>query len=144
MNIRPLIALIAASALLWITDSRAETSYGLHIRSAHIPQTTQHNANYGAYVRVDDLVGGCYDNSIKRTSCYFGMTREWGPFGGTVGGITGYDKKHGGHSRSPVAALVALSLRGPEVFGLTPRLNYVPGHLVKSSDVIHLSVEWSR
>lgn len=116
---------------------------GAHIGSYHAPDNGRvNNNNPGLYLRADSgLTGGFYRNSHRRMSVYAGYAHEWGPVGFVVGGITGYDKEHGGHSSSPVSLLVAASIKGPTVFGVTPRLAYIPGRLVKAADVWHAMVE---
>ncbi len=139
MSIRLIIALLI---LCLMPDAKAENVVGIHTVSIHLPQKQQSNTNPGLYIRHDSgATAGCYFNSIRRTSCYVGGSVEWGPFGLTLGGVTGYAKKHGGHSGSPISPFFAASVRGPEVFGVRPRVAYVPGRAVKSSDVFSLMIE---
>lgn len=142
MNKRIALALVAGSVAFGTFECRANT-IGLHIGSAHLPDNGRvNNVNPGLFYRADSgATAGFYRNSNRRMSAYAGYSKEWGVLGLTAGVITGYDKRHGGHSNSPVAALVAASINGPEIFGLMPRLSYIPGHIVKAADVLHLSIE---
>ncbi len=127
-------------------EARAETVFGVHVASAHLPDNGRvSNVNPGAYVSFDNCATvGFYRNSLRRVSVYAGCTLERGIAGVTLGGVTGYEKAHGGHSNSPFAPLLALHLKSPVSFmGVTPRLTYIPGHLVKSADVFHISASWS-
>lgn len=146
--IRPhrFFALLLCCLGLAAFDASAEPVIGLHIASAHIPDNGKvNNVNPGAYVSFDNCATfGFYRNSLRRMSVYAGCTKERGLAGLTVGGVTGYDKDHGGHSSSFVAPLVALHLKSPvQFFGVTPQLTYIPGHVVKASDVLHFSISRS-
>jgi hypothetical protein len=61
----------------------------------------------------------------------------------TAGIIGSYQRKDGqGWSRGYIGPLVALSAASPiSIMGATPRITLVPGHLVKSRTVVHLSLE---
>lgn len=138
---------VAAVIALCAATAAQATTFGAHIGSQHFPaKDGDNNANSGLYVRFDNGVTlGGYRNTIRRNSVYLGYSIDAGAFGVTVGGITGYQQKDGkGHSRGAVSPLLALSVVSPvSIAGLTPRLAYVPGHLVKAADVVHLMVERS-
>lgn len=144
MNIRILFALILCSLAF---AASAQTTMGLHTVSIHAPDNGKvNNVNPGGFVSFDNCATvGFYRNSLRRMSVYAGCTMERGLMGVTIGAVTGYDKEHGGHSNAPVAPLLALHLRSPAaVLGATPGLTYILGHLVKSADVFHFFLRWSR
>jgi len=144
MNVRIAIALVLCCLAFAAT---AQTTIGVHTVSIHAPDNGKvNNVNPGGYVSFENCATvGFYRNSLRRMSVYAGCTMERGIAGLTIGGVTGYDKEHGGHSNAPVAPLLALHLKSPvEFFGATPRLTYIPGRLVKSADVLHLSLQFSR
>ena len=138
---------------------------GVHLVSAHIPAGLENNnLNPGVYAKVDGFVAGVYRNTLRRTSFYAGYAFEHGPFALTVGAITGYDKRTKkvytlrnandatlggtssyettGYSSSKVSPLIAPSVRLPEVFGITPRITYLPRlGIANRSNVFHLSIE---
>ncbi len=125
------------------------TTFGLHLRSVHVPAKAENetnNANYGLYVRTESgLVVGAYRNTHRRNSLYVGQSFNlYGPFDAVLGGITGYQAKDGaGYSRGAVSILAAMSYSPQfKVLNATPRITLVPGHLVKARTVIHLSTEW--
>lgn len=139
-------------------------TFGLHLVSLH-DEPGLNNKNPGAYVRFDNGVTlGTFKNSIGRVSFYAGYTIERGPFALTVGAISGYAIKRveapcnearanirnegsrcyeeTGGSHGAVMALVAPSVRGPEILGMTPRLTFIPKFDKNASaNVLHLSVE---
>jgi hypothetical protein len=121
---------------------------GVHLASVHIPaHDDQNNRNLGAYVRsVDGWTLGGYRNTIRRNSLYAGKTERGllGPVDVTAGIVSGYQKKDGkGHTRGALGPLLAFSYQVPvAVLGVKPRIVYVPGHLVKAADLVHLAVEF--
>jgi hypothetical protein len=131
--------------LLLLTSTAHAATLGVHIGSHHFPQKSQNNRNEGIYFRADNGFTAClYHNSIRRESFYLGYSLEQGPFGVTVGGVSGYKRKNGtGFSRGAVTPLLAFSVAGPQYFGVRPRLALVPGHLVKTSSVLNLMAETS-
>lgn len=118
---------------------------GLHLASVHIPaRDYQENFNPGIYVVTKtDSVFGVYRNTLDRTSFYFGQNFHKGPFTLTVGATTGYRiKGQYGFSKGPLALMLAPSVQLPEVFGLTPRVSYIPKiGRSNGSSVLHLSIE---
>ncbi len=119
-------------------------TFGLHLASTHFPEHKgDNNQNLGAYVRLESgLTFGGYRNTIERNSFYVGQTFEVGPFELVGGVISGYQKKGGkGHSRGFLSLLGAVSIALPAVAGVTPRVTFAPGQLVKTQNVLHLSIE---
>jgi len=119
---------------------------GLHVHSVHVPaKESDSNQNWGLYVRTETgLTIGMYRSTIRRNAPYIGQTFSlYGPVNLTLGVIGSYQRKNGeGWSRGYFGPLSALSIASPvQVMGVTPRLTLVPGHLVKSRTVLHLSME---
>jgi len=147
MTIHRTLLIMAAAAVAALFSQCAQAQvFGLHLHSLHVPAKEQdNNLNLGAYVRTESgLTMGFYRNTLRRNSFYVGQSFALiGPVDVTVGAITGYKIKDGqGWSRNYLGPLVALSVASPvQVMGLTLRLTLVPGHLVKSRTVLHLSVE---
>jgi hypothetical protein len=151
------VTLLIGSALGYATDAHAEgLVVGLHLASHHFPDDEGYNnVNVGAYARFDNgLTIGGYRNSIRRNSFYAGYTQALpGPFSVTVGAISGYKLKQGkghkvgstseGHTRGALGLLLAPSIALPSIMGVTPRIIYSPGHLVKADDSFNLSIESS-
>ena len=134
---------------------------GLDLASVHVPDHGQHDFNPGLYWKSrDGLTLGAYSNSYARLSMYAGLTIEHGPFALTVGVVSGYERHTvdckrtlaidrqgfmnvcGESSGSPgyFTALVAPSVRLPEVLGVVPRVTLLPG-LHGGSTTFHLSLE---
>lgn len=111
---------------------------GLHLVSMHAPDKDHNNQNLGAYVRTaEGWTAGGYRNSIGRNSFYAGRTFEYGPFGVTLAGITGYQKKGGlGFSRGGITPMLA-----PSVCYGPVRISYIP-RIGERSSVAHLSLEF--
>lgn len=143
-----LAAVCAALVSITLCPSTARSqTIGVHVVSMHMPaRPDQNNQNLGLYVRsADGWTLGGYRNTLRRTSLYAGGTMSLlGPLDLTAGVISGYQDKGGkGHSRGALSPLLAFSYALPvAVLGVTPRVTYVPGHLVKASDVLHLSFEF--
>jgi len=151
------LTLLIGSALGYSTQAQAEgITVGVHTISHHFPDDEGYNDNnIGLYARLDNgLTFGGYRNSIQRNSFYLGYSHELpGPFSVTVGAVSGYQFKAGngrkpgahgeGHTRGALGLLLAGSVALPQVFGLTPRIIYFPGHLVKADDVLNLAIEQS-
>lgn len=129
------------------TCARAEPFVvGIHAHSLHVPaKDADNNSNWGLYGRTaDGLTFGGYRNTLRRNSFYLGQSFDLiGPVDITLGAITGYKVKDGqGWSRNYLAPLAAISYAPPvQILGATPRATLVPGHLLKSRSVFHLSVE---
>src|SRR5689334_10606880 len=126
--------------------AHAETVYGLHMHSLHVPaKDGDSNQNWGLYVRTETgLTLGMYRSTIRRNAPYIGQTfQPAGPVDMTLGIIGSYQRKDGqGWSRNYLGPLVVLAAASPvQVMGVAPRLSLVPGHLVKSRTVLHFSVE---
>lgn len=139
-------------ALFWVlvgvsfcSSAKAdELTVGLHLASHHFPERSyQNNTNPGIYVRTESgWTGGIYYNTLKRTSVYGGYTVEAGPFALTAGVVSGYQLKDGyGVSHAYLTPFISPSVALPTVLGVTPRLAIIPG-TGKTSNVLHLSVEW--
>ena len=138
------IVLCVFAAVLGTCARAAE--FGLHVHSLHVPaKEGDSNQNYGLYVRTETgLTFGMYRSTIRRNAPYIGQTfRLYGPVDLTLGVIGSYQRKNGeGWSRGYFGPLAALSVASPvQVMGVTPMLTLVPGHLVKSRTVLHLSIE---
>ncbi len=144
--------LIALGAVAFACAVQAQTTVGLHLVSLHVPQRNYSNVTPGIYFRTQDgLTAGLLHNSDRRLGVYVGLTidQEDGPFSLTGGVIYGYqrhpvDCKHikvfdgykrphvqdfcGASNGSPgaLAPMLTPSVRFKEVWGLTPRLAFVP------------------
>lgn len=145
---------------LLVPASVPAQTFGLHLGSVHVPdEDGQENLNQGLYVRsASGLTAGAYRNSMGRWSTYGGWTWDRGPFGLTLGIAYGYQRRQTNcravnvpqdpsarvcdtseGSPGAFAPFVSPSARLPAVFGLTPRLSFVP--VYKGSSVVHLSIE---
>lgn len=123
---------------------------GLNVASVHVPAIDgQNNVNPGIYVRHESgWGGGAFRNTLKRTSVWAGYTFTHEPFSLTVGGITGYkweritEHEVKGFSKHAVTLMVTPSAALPEVFGVVPRVSYMPklGEATRSN-TFHLSIE---
>lgn len=134
---------------------------GLHLASVHVPaRDAQHNLNPGIYVRdqATGITAGTYRNTLGRQTFYVGETMNAGPFALTIGVASGYQRRdvpcpaeearffyttcfdRTGGVKTYLTPLLAPSVRLPAVFGVTPRLTFMPG-LAGRGNVFHLSVE---
>jgi len=156
MNTRPLLlaALLAASPL-----AHAQT-IGIDLISAHIPhRDRQNNVNPGVYVKFDNgLLLGTYRNTYRRQSAVAAYSLDYGRYSLLIGVVSGYQKRvepipcadpnnencsrTTGFSRGFLAPVLAPSYAFPAVYGVTPRITYIPG-LGFASSVFHLSLEKS-
>lgn len=127
---------LSALAVFTSTAMHADTVYGLHIGSHHLPAKDFNNFNPGAYVRWSNgiTVGGYY-NSERKTSAYVGYTHEWGNFAVTLGGITGY-------KRMTVLPMIVPSVKLGEINDATFRLAVLPKLEKSGATVLHLMVEF--
>lgn len=144
---------------------------GVHMASAHFPSHEwANNNNPGIYFRTESgWTGGAYRNTLRQTSAHAGYTLTSGPASLTLGVVSGYQTKgtarrevacNNGHvpiegetSRcfqeargakgKKVALLIAPSIRGPEFYGIAPRLTILPRLRSNGFSVVHLSVERS-
>lgn len=108
---------------------------GAHIGSHHMPAKNYNNSNPGLYYRNDEgWTAGFYRNSLKKDSVYAGYTWKFGALDVTTAGVTGYFHK--------VQPLLVPSVSLPSVYGVTPRIAYIPRVEKKiGSHVVHLMVE---
>ncbi|AKJ28770.1 hypothetical protein AAW51_2079 [Caldimonas brevitalea] len=131
-------------ALLCGTAS-AETTFGLHVASKHVPQRDQSNVNPGLYAITDSgwTVGG-YRNSWRKLSVYAGKTwtlAEAGPVSLdlTLGAVTGYRTQK---NKAGVRPLLLPSVVVGDEFRV--RIAYGPRFDPKAgSHLVHLMVERS-
>ena len=144
-------------------DLIAGLTIGLHMASVHVPALdTQNNTNPGLYAMTESgWVVGAYRNTLSRTSVYGGHVFTHGPFSLTVGVVSGYQERtevvdcaaigrpdmqqcwhRVGFSRGALTLLASPSVRLPQVFGVTPRISYIPkvGGPARSH-AFHLSLE---
>ena len=93
-RLRYLAPCIALIALLAGATSTFAGTVGLHLASVHIPaRSAYNNVNPGVYYRSDaGWTTGAYRNSLSKTSVYAGYTLQYGRFGLTAGGATGYQQ----------------------------------------------------
>ena len=125
-----------AVALFTSTFTYADPVYGVHIGSQHFPGKDYNNINPGAYVRYDSgFTLGAYYNSERRVSAYAGYTYEWGRFGITLGGITGY-------KRMAILPMVVPTLRLGQIGPATIRLAFLPKIEKSGATVIHFMAEF--
>jgi len=130
----PCIAVIAL--LAGATPAFAGT-VGLHLASIHLPyRSAYNNVNPGIYYRGDaGWTAGVYHNSLSKTSVYAGYTLQYGRFGLTAGGATGYQQT--------VQPLLVPSVRLFTLHGVTTRVAYVPRVEKRiESHVLHFMVEF--
>jgi hypothetical protein len=136
-RLRYLAPCIAAIALLASATSVFAGTFGLHVASVHIPaRSAYNNVNPGVYYRSDaGWTAGVYHNSLSKTSAYAGYTLQYGRFGLTAGGATGY--------QHTVQALLVPSVTVFTLRGVTTRIAYVPRVEKRiESHVLHLMVEF--
>ena len=127
---------LSALAVFTSTAMHADTIYGLHLGSHHLPARDFNNFNPGAYVRWSNgiTVGGYY-NSERKTSAYVGYTYEWGSLAVTLGGITGY-------KRMAVLPMIVPSVKLGKINDATFRLAALPKLEKSGAAVLHLMVEF--
>lgn len=139
-------------ALALIAASAQGQTIGLHVGSKHLPDRGQSNQNLGIYYRTHSGVeAGYYRNSYRRDSFYVGQRLKlaegvYGNLGVDFGFITGYQRKCGeaceGFSRGYITPMVVGDYLAPiSIFGITPRLQFVPATKGNSA-VVHLSAEY--
>jgi hypothetical protein len=136
-RLRYLAPCIAFIALLAGATSSYAGTVGLHIASVHMPaRSIYNNANPGVYYRSDaGWTAGVYHNSLSRPSVYAGYTLQYGRFGLTAGGATGYQQ--------PVQPMLVPSVAVYTYQGVTARIAYVPRVEKRiESHVLHLMVEF--
>jgi len=129
-------ACLAGLGLASFAPAACADTIGFHLASKHIPAKRYNNTNPGIYYRTDDdWTAGIYRNSLRRTSAYAGYTFEYGRFGVTAGGVTGYD-----HAVQPLfVPTVSLFT----VQGVTARVAFIPRVEKRiGSHVLHLMVEF--
>lgn len=163
------LACLATAGVASCSHAKAQT-IGLHVASVHVPaHDYQKNFNPGIYARLDNGVTlGAYSNTLGRASFYGAWTTpEFYRLSLTIGAVSGYQKKlvktetvqcvapegsmcinptyqvgyYEGSSSGAVTLMLAPSIRGPELMGLTPRLSIIPRMGAGSSTVLHLSIE---
>lgn len=131
-------AFVAAVFLLLSNVAHANT-YGLHVGSHHFPNEGRNNFNPGAYVKFDNgATFGGYRNTINKATFYAGYSVEFGPLGVSLLAATGY-KELTGYTITP---MIVPSLKLPSVWGVSPRLSYIPKAEKAKSHVLHLSIEF--
>lgn len=136
-RLRYLVPCIAAIALVGAATKTFAGTVGLHLASVHIPaRSAYNNVNPGVYYRSDaGWTAGMYHNSLSRPSACAGYTLQYGRFGLTAGGATGYQQT--------VQALLVPSVSLFTMQGVTARVAYVPRVEKRiESHVLHLMVEF--
>lgn len=144
-----------------LAEPLAGWTLGTHIGSRHFPEREHlHDANPGLYaMSPGGWVGGGYRNSLGRVSLYGGRVFEAGPAALTVGLISGYRRRATVYEqqcsdphytwcvkwdtgvKTEVTALIAPSVRLPELWGVSARLSYLPSYGQLKSNALHLSLE---
>ena len=122
---------------LWAATAAASAgTLGAHLASLHFPQNDFNNFNPGIYYRSDGgWTAGAYRNSLRRGSVYAGYTWEFGRFGLTGGGITGY-----GHGVQPLLVPSVVLFTHD---GVAARVAYIPRVEKRiGSHVLHLMIEY--
>jgi hypothetical protein len=135
--LRYLAPCIAFIVLLAGASPALAGTVGLHLASIHMPaRGAYNNVNPGVYYRGDaGWTAGVYYNSLSRASVYAGYTLQYGRFGLTAGGATGYQQ--------PVQPLLVPSVVLFTYQGVTTRIAYVPRVEKRiESHVLHLMVEF--
>lgn len=161
------LAFAIVAAFIGAAPVSAQT-VGLHLASVHVPaREGQRNFNPGIYIRFDNgVTAGTYANTLGKQTVYAGWTYEFDYVSVTLGVATGYQRtvtttpqscsadqmyagltscwsEHKSHGvKTLLTPMLAPSVRLPAVFGVTPRISFMPG-LAGSSNVFHLSVEHS-
>ncbi len=131
---------------------------GVHLASYHAsPLPYQNNINPGVYVECDGWTTGVYRNTLRRTSVYAGYALRSGPFGLTLGAVSGYQKKPiPGPCRpgyydlpdNPCRVMYGISDRAlapmiaPSAQYGGARIVYIPKLGGSTSAVFHLAYEW--
>jgi hypothetical protein len=139
--------------------SLAQGVIGVHTISRHDPPRRDHQEqNWGLYYRTaGGIEFGGYRNTLDRASFYVTQTWRWHWLSASLGLLTGYDKREEkvdcedgspgpcyetrGNTSGKVGPLAALSVTAPPLWGVSPRLTILPGFLVNSMTVYHLSFE---
>lgn len=157
---RSLLALALVSALMSMTQPvSAQSAIGVHTITRHQPQRDYHQEeNYGLYYRTaGGIEFGGYRNTLDRPTFYIAQNWNWHFLSATLGVLTGY-KKHQvqvactdgsagpchetrGNTNGAIGPLAAVSATTPPLWGVAARLTVLPGFLVNSSTVYHLSFE---
>jgi hypothetical protein len=155
-----LLPLLIVAALASVPRmAHAQNVIGVHTLSRHQPHRDyQKEENYGLYYRTDEgiEVGG-YRNTLDDTSLYVAQTWQWRWFSASLGLLSGYQKRNvqvpctdgsnnycwetRGNTRGAIGPLIAVSVTSPPLGGVSARLNVIPGFLVDSPSVFHLSLE---
>jgi hypothetical protein len=136
-RLRCLAPCIAFIALLAGATSTFAGTVGLHLASIHIPyRSAYNNVNPGIYYRGDaGWTAGVYHNSLSKTSVYAGYTLQYGRFGLTAGGATGYQQA--------IQPLLVPSVALFTYQGVTARVAYVPRVEKRiDSHVLHFMAEF--
>jgi hypothetical protein len=153
-----LLATLLASASL-VPMARAQSAIGVHTVTRHHPQRDYYQEeNYGLYYRTAGGIEiGGYRNTLDRASFYVTQTWQWQWFSASLGLTSGYQKHEvevpctdgsagpchetRGITRGAIGPLAAVSATTPPWFGISARLTILPGFLVDSSTIYHLSFE---
>lgn len=129
-------------------------TFGVHLNSRHTSgEDWQNNRNFGLYVVTkDNWTAGFYKNTFDRWTVYGGYRFTFLPLVDVdVGVASGYQKRyetlHGvtgtfGVSNAKLIPLVVPSIAPVEIFGVRPRLSYIPKVGKEKHAVMHLSVEY--
>lgn len=138
----------------------AQSAIGVHTISRHEPRRDYHQEeNYGIYYRTAGGVEfGYYRNTLDRPTFYLAQTWRWHFLSATLGVLTGYQKhkvqvpcedgsagpchETRGNTHGKLGPLAAVSATTPPLWGVSARLTVLPGFLVESSTVYHLSFEY--
>jgi hypothetical protein len=137
----------------------AQGTLGVHTITRHEPRRDYHQEeNYGLYYRTaGGIEFGGYRNTLDRPTFYLAQTWQWHFLSATLGVLTGYRKRQvevpcvdgsagpcyetRGNTNGMLGPLAAVSATTPPLWGVAARLTVLPGFLVNSSTVYHLSFE---
>lgn len=136
MNFRLIVVLVLLAVLSSVVEAH---TVGVHVGSHHFPNEGRNNFNPGAYVKLDNGVTfGGYHNTIRKATFYAGYSLEYDTLGVSFLAATGYKELTG----RVVTPMIVPSVKLPSVWGVSPRLAYIPKAEKAKSHVLHLSVEF--
>jgi hypothetical protein len=154
-----LMTALAAALIAPMPAAQAQSAIGIHTISRHDPRRGHHQEeNYGLYYRTaGGIEFGGYRNTLDRPSFYLAQTWTWHWLSATLGLLSGYQERQvqvactdgsagpcyetRGHTAGAIGPLAAVSATTPPLWGVSARLTIIPGFLVNSSSVYHLSFE---
>jgi hypothetical protein len=155
----PMLPMVVAALTTMPQTAHAQRAIGVHTVSRHEPQRDYHQEeNYGLYYRTaGGIEVGGYRNTLDRTSFYVTQTFRWHWLSASLGLISGYQEKEvqvpcqdgsagpchetRGVTPGAIGPLAAVSVTTPPLLGISMRLTVLPGFLVNSSTIYHLSLE---